>query len=435
MNKYILFTAIVIASSAVLLSSCQRSRNAKKQVSACVVDSLKGRRPLVVYFSRAGENYIVGQVEKGNTAYVAEYIAQLTGADIYEIRAEKDYEKLSYKEMLGVVREEHEHGEKPGFSTELGDTKKYDVVFVGGPIWWGTYPPVMQSFFQKVDLDGKILVPFTTNEGSGLGNTARDLQRAYPHARVIDGFSITGHEARKPEAFDAVKNWIESVSFDTEKKQPAADAVTGATPLHKECTEEGKALEKDTTAVVDVSYPNGRKEKLELVVRGAVDMGDGVMWNATNLGASAPWETGDHYAWGETAPKKSYVESNYAYLNKNIGDDISHTWYDAASVALGGDWHIPTYDQWHTLLQNTKHEFATICGRKGYLFRAKNGGLLFLPGNGYVYDKTVGTPEEGFYWTATNSNTANAYVTYLPKESCGQSNYGRHIGIGIRPVR
>lgn len=416
------------------LISCQGKRSTKQQVSQCVVDSLNGRRPLVVYFSRAGENYLVGNVEKGNTAYIAEYIAQLTGADIYEIKAKRDYESLSYEAMLKVVREEREAGIIPEFTTDLKDTKQYDVVFIGGPIWWGTYPCVMQSFFQKTDLDGKILIPFTTNEGSGLGNTVVDLQKAYPNAIILDGFSITGQEARTPQAFDVVKEWIEAKSYNVTERLTATDAISGATKLYQDYTELGKVLERNTTQKVNVTYVDGQTKELELVVSGTVNMGDSLLWSATNMGASQPWEIGNHYAWGETEPKNSYTENNYAYLNQNIGDDISHTWYDVASVKLGGDWHIPTYDQWHTLLQNTENELVSINGVKGHLFKAKNGNLLFIPGNGYIYDTTVGTPTEGFYWSSTNSNTVNAYVTYLPENSWGQSNYGRYIGIGIRPV-
>lgn len=437
MTKYVYLITIAMAITICTscLTACKGRRNTENKVSQPVIDSLKGHRPLVIYYSRAGENYIVGKVEKGNTAYVAEHIAALTGADIYEIEAEKDYESLSYEEMLTTVREEDEQGAMPGFTTDLVDVDEYDVVFVGGPIWWGTYPRLMLSFFKKFDLDGKILIPFTTNEGSGLGNTKIDLQKAYPNAIILDGFSITGQCARTPQAHDAVKKWLENLSFNANIIRETADAITGVSRLRTDYSESGRALNQNTTSIVTIAYRDGRIERQELVVHGSVDMGDGLVWSAANLGATRSWERGNHYAWGETEPKRNYIESNYRYLNKNIGHDISHTWYDAASVALGGDWHIPTYDEWHTLLRNTEHEIVSVEKVKGHLFKAKNGNLLFIPGNGYIYDEIVGTPDEGYYWSSTNSNTVNAYVTYLPENSWGQSNYGRHIGIGVRAVR
>ena len=428
--------ALVMLMTSLIFASCGKKAAASGMLES-VADSLRGRKVLVVYFSRAGEKYLVGKVDKGNTAFIAQYIAEMTGADISEVKAAKDYESLSYEEMLATVREEHEQGVMPDFVTDLteADLKQYDIVFVGGPIWWGTYPRVMLTFLRDINLDGKTLIPFTTNEGSGLGKTKAELQKAYPNARVLDGFSITGQEARQPQARDAVKAWLESFSFDAADHSTTADAVTGASRLQKECTPEGEAMTENKTQVVEVTYSDGRKETLEMVVFGSVDMGDGVLWSATNLGANNPWTPGNHYAWGETKPKKNFTESNYTYLKKDIGADISHTWYDAASVLLGGDWQIPTYDHWHTLLRNTTHEFATINGKKGHLLKASGGQLLFLPGNGYIYDETVGTPDEGFYWAANDFDHTNAHVTYLPVNSWGQSNYGRYIGIGIRPIR
>ena len=106
-----------------------------------------------------------------------------------------------------------------------------------------------------------------------------------------------------------------------------------------------------------------------------------------------------------------------------------------ARKELGGDWQMPTKEEWHELLFSTEHEWVSIHDRQGYLFTAKNGSRLFFPANGYAYDQNVGTPDEGYYWTSTFSNIDNAYVTYLPSNSWGISNYDRYIGIGIRAVK
>lgn len=294
----------------------------------------------------------------------------------------------------------------------------------------GTYPRLMFSFFRKFDLNGKTLIPFTTNEGSGPGNTQTDLQKAYPEANILDGFAITGHEAREPQAYEQVKSWLENLDLSPENhlsQTGTADGTTGASIVHKGYTALGKQMGKNEVATVSVRHADGKTAQIAMVIRGCVDMGDGLLWSAVNLGASK--------AWGETSVKEHYTEDNYVYLNQQIGSDISGTWYDAATITLGGDWRMPTYEEWHRLLHNTTHEFVKLNGRKGHLFLAKNGNYLFLPGNGYVYDTATGTPDEGFYWSSTNSNPGNSYVTYLPENSWGQSNYGRHIGIGIRAVR
>lgn len=134
-------------------------------------------------------------------------------------------------------------------------------------------------------------------------------------------------------------------------------------------------------------------------------------------------------------PKQSYKENNYPYYHQVIGNDISNTWHDAAQKELGGDWQMPTKEEWHELLFSTEHEWVSMHDRQGYLFTAKNGSRLFFPANGYAYDQNADTPDEGYYWTSTFSNIDNAYVTYLPSNSWGISYYDRYIGIGIRAVK
>lgn len=428
MNK---ITAFVVFMAMALLALTMTSCKNKNGNGIC--KDLNGKKVLVMYFSRSGDNYLVGKVDKGNTAFIAEYIAEMTGADLHEVKGEKDYETFSYKQMLDIVREEGENNEFPGYVSDLDDVSNYDVIFVGGPIWWGTYPRAMFSFFRDYDMNGKTIIPFTTNEGSGLGNTIVDLKKFYSDATILDGFTMAGHEARRPDAKNVVKDWLCNLSLNTDNKN-VVDASTGATRMVNKLTEKGEAMEIVQTENVEALYPDGTKENISLAVSGAVNMGEGLLWASSNVGAEYPWETGYHLAWGETKPKKSYTEDNYEYLNKNIGEEISGTWYDAARQYYGGEWRIPTHQEWHDLLNAVTLKRATINGRVGYLFIARNGNTIFLPGNGYVYDTMVGTPEEGFYWASTLANMANAYEVYLPDNSWGQSNYGRHIGLGVRAV-
>ena len=76
------------------------------------------------------------------------------------------------------------------------------------PVWWGTYPQVMFTFFKKHanDLKGKTVIPFTTHEGSGLANCVEDVKAAFPSANVQKGFSIYGHEVRTEKG--KVEKWI-----------------------------------------------------------------------------------------------------------------------------------------------------------------------------------------------------------------------------------
>ena len=168
------------------------------------------KKALVVFFSHAGENYSVGNIKVGNTKIVADYISELTGADQFEIVTHK-YDGMAYKPLCDLAQEEQYADARPAFEGKLENLDQYDVIFVGSPVWWGTWPQVMFTFFDTYDLNGKTLYPFTTHEGSGLGNCVSDLRKAYPNADVKKGFSLYGHEVRTNKA--KVENWIKGLGL------------------------------------------------------------------------------------------------------------------------------------------------------------------------------------------------------------------------------
>lgn len=164
---------------------------------------------LVVFFSHAGENYSVGNIQVGNTKIVADYISELTGADQFEIKTSK-YDGMAYGPLCDLAKEEQQNGELPAYEGDV-DVSQYDTVFIGGPVWWGTYPQVMFTFFRDHDLNGKTIIPFTTHEGSGLGQCVRDVRKAYPEATVTGEFSIYGHDVRSGKA--KVEKWLKGLNL------------------------------------------------------------------------------------------------------------------------------------------------------------------------------------------------------------------------------
>lgn len=170
----------------------------------------KKGKVLIVFFSHAGENYGVGNIKVGNTKLVADEIQKVTGGDEFEIVADKNYD-MPYDALTKLAKEESEKGEKPSFKGEIKNIDDYDTVFIGGPIWWGTYPRVMFTFFDKYDLNGKTIIPFTTHEGSGLGSVVEDLKTIYPKATFKEAFSIYGHEIRKD--LSKVDKWLKSLNY------------------------------------------------------------------------------------------------------------------------------------------------------------------------------------------------------------------------------
>lgn len=170
----------------------------------------KKGKVLIVFFSHAGENYGVGNIKVGNTKLVADEIQKVTGGDEFEIVANKNYD-MPYDALTKLAKEESEKGEKPSFKGDIKNINDYDTVFIGGPIWWGTYPRVMFTFFDKYDLNGKTIIPFTTHEGSGLGSVVEDLKTIYPKATFKEAFSIYGHETRKD--LSKVDKWLKSLNY------------------------------------------------------------------------------------------------------------------------------------------------------------------------------------------------------------------------------
>ena len=152
---------------------------------------------LVVYYSRAGQNYTsdgVVDLKVGNTAIVAQQIQKLTGADIFQIETVKQYAADYYK-CTQEAKEELNAKARPALKADI-DISKYDTIYLGWPCWWGTLPMCMFTFIEKHDWTGKTVIPFTTHEGSGFGSGLSDLKAAIPSATVKKGLSIRGSNVR-----------------------------------------------------------------------------------------------------------------------------------------------------------------------------------------------------------------------------------------------
>ena len=168
------------------------------------------KKSIVIFFSHAGDNYAVGNIEVGNTKIVADYISEIAGADQFEIVTHK-YDGMAYNPLIKLAQEEANRGELPPYEGSAPDLSQYDTVFIGGPVWWGTYPQVMFTLFKDINLDGKTVIPFTTHEGSGLASCAKDVKKAFPKAKVTGEFGIYGHEVRTGRA--KVEKWLKGLGY------------------------------------------------------------------------------------------------------------------------------------------------------------------------------------------------------------------------------
>lgn len=169
---------------------------------------------LIAYFSRAGENYNVGVIEKGNTANVAEMIAAQTGGDLFHIETVTPYPE-NYDECTEVAQQELRDNARPELTASVENFDDYDVIFLGYPNWWGDMPMAVYTFMESYDFSDKTIVPFCTHEGSGLSSTESSIASACSNAEVLDGLAIRGSVAQnsQDEAGDAVVNWLSETGF------------------------------------------------------------------------------------------------------------------------------------------------------------------------------------------------------------------------------
>ena len=156
---------------------------------------------LIVYFSRKGENYwngIIKNLSKGNTERVAEFVQKAVGGDLFEVKTVKEYPE-DYEDCINQAQKELKSNTRPQLQSYPDNLDKYDTLFVGFPNWWGTMPMAMFAFLERYYLSGKRIIPFCTNEGSGMGSSEIDLKNICRGAKVLSGLSIHGAEAAVSE--------------------------------------------------------------------------------------------------------------------------------------------------------------------------------------------------------------------------------------------
>lgn len=170
-------------------------------------------KTLIVYYSRKGENYWNGSIKylpKGNTEIVAEMIGEMTGGDLFEVDTVKPYAD-NYYSCIEEAKRELQSNARPEIKAYPDNISDYDTIFVGYPNWWGTMPMAMFTLLEHYDLRGKRIIPFCTNEGSGMGSSERDLKKICGGAKVESGLSIHGAEAAASRS--KVEKWVNALKL------------------------------------------------------------------------------------------------------------------------------------------------------------------------------------------------------------------------------
>ena len=156
-------------------------------------------KTVVVYFSVTG-----------NTKRVAENLAKVTNADIYEIKPLVPYteEDLNWRDSNSRSSVEMEdETSRPEMEADNFSVKEYDTVFLGFPIWWGTAPHIVKTFLEKQDFINKTIILFATSGSSKMGNIDKDLKPSVaPSAKIITGKTLNGNPSE-----EELKTWVRSL--------------------------------------------------------------------------------------------------------------------------------------------------------------------------------------------------------------------------------
>ena len=151
-------------------------------------------KKLVAYFSASG-----------TTAKVAQKLAETIGADLFEIKPEKPYTSADLNWQNKNSRssvEMNDRSSRPAIGVKVADMAQYSVVFVGFPVWWYREPSIIDTFMESYDFAGKTVIPFATSGGSGLGDSAANMQKLAKGAKVVNGKRFSGSASA-----DELKSW------------------------------------------------------------------------------------------------------------------------------------------------------------------------------------------------------------------------------------
>lgn len=164
---------------------------------------------LVVYFSLAGEQYGVGEISKGNTAIVADKIAEKTGADTFEIVPVTNY-PADLQSLFNVAAKEQDENARPDYIGDVENWDQYKTVYIGYPLWYDDMPMIVYHFLEDHDFTEKTVYPFDTSGGQGLLGTVDTIRSICAGADVKNGLTVRGSVAQNnpAETEKAVDNWL-----------------------------------------------------------------------------------------------------------------------------------------------------------------------------------------------------------------------------------
>ena len=237
MKILLVILGIVVVAAIAVVAGCRMLASRSTEATVALTAKLPGK-VAVVYYS---------QSKVGNTVTVAKWIAKHTGGELVPIETVEAYPD-AYGDTLKAAKKDMENGGTRAIKA-VPPLDGYDVVFIGSPIWYGTYAPPVAEFFKSHSFAGKTVVPFCTHGGGGAGRYFVDVRKACSAATVKEGLTIRGSnqvERRLGTGVtvhhteDDVVNWLNAVFAATAASATTGDALDFQTDTFK--TKEGKAV-------------------------------------------------------------------------------------------------------------------------------------------------------------------------------------------------
>ncbi|WP_122643423.1 flavodoxin [Luxibacter massiliensis] len=213
-----LFSVIMACTLLLSLTACKNNENFNKDKDLSAETDISSKesvqagdtepaepgestnKELVVYFSATG-----------NTESVAEVLAQMQEADLYKITPEQPYtdDDLNYgDETTRATVEQNDKNARPAISGGIDNIEKYDVIYLGTPIWWGDMPRILYTFFDTYDLSGKTIAPFCTSGGSGVAEIVETIEGLEPSATITEGLRTSASNAEGD-----ITQWLRNISL------------------------------------------------------------------------------------------------------------------------------------------------------------------------------------------------------------------------------
>ncbi len=183
----------VVKENAAGVNQATQSRVETKNTVQEGATDLKNKKILIAYFSHTN-----------HTREFAEEIQKNVGGNLFALEPADTY-PISHDAVVAQAKNEVNSGYMPKLKQDV-DTSPYDVIFIGTPIWWYTFAPPVRTFLTSHDLSEKVIIPFSTHQGSGLSGIDGKISELQPKAKIMKGHAVWDNQAKSKSA--EIKEWL-----------------------------------------------------------------------------------------------------------------------------------------------------------------------------------------------------------------------------------